>query len=411
MRFPIDVSGDGPAGVDRRVLAVISDEPTGVGYVRFFQPFQHLRGLGFELATLGASLTLTRSAAGYVPAEGLLDGASMLMFPQMVLSPTLPDGSRVDVLGPLCARAGDMGIPIVYSVDDHLEEIEPLNPCYEAITESGQNLRSILDLADAFIATTLELATVLTPRGKPVHVLPNAVDPARWIPRRRASGELRVGWAGSSSHVDDLLMVLPDLRELQRKIPFRFVLMGITHRPIEAEVREIRRIRKDLSPTRRARADAFLELSGMLRDIEHIHVPFRSLESYFATLPSLDLDIGICPLLDTPFNRGKSALKFYEYAMVGTMTVASAVPPYVDEVSVTVANEPGEWRRALEIHLVRADSRERELDAQRKFVLANRNIEKLRFAWADALHAILGQRPGIPSGISTVTTENRPQPV
>ena len=373
----------------RRALAVLDDQVTGVSYVRFHQPFEHLRDRGFELRTLSRTLTLTRTPRGYEPEAGILDGISMLLFPQMIAAPLLPDGSRLLLVEPLCEAARSRGIPVVYSVDDHLEEIETLNPSYEVIAGARPNLEALLHGADAFIVTTPTLEATLAPRERPVHVLPNAVDPSRWTPRPRGSGELRIGWAGSSCHIDDLLMVLPAIRELQRRVDFVFVLLGLTSRPLPVETREIRRNRRGFTPSQKARAEAFLELASLCRSIRHRHVVFGELGAYFSTLPSLDLDVGICPLLDTPFNRHKSALKFYEYAAAGTMTIASEVVPYLGEVSVTTPNEPAAWSDALERFLRDGGARDAELADQREFVFRERNIERLKDRWAAALLEIV----------------------
>jgi len=373
----------------RRVLGLIGGPLSGVGYVRFVQPFEQLRSRGFELATLPDSLRLTRGPGGYEPDPALLDGVSLLVFPQMVLAPVLADGSRVNVVRPLCAEARRRGIPIVYSVDDYLPEIEEHNPEYERIRGSHDNLRAILDEADAILATTEPLRESLAPLGKPVHLLPNAIDPARWRLRPRRADELRVGWAGSGSHLDDLRMLLPALRQLQRRVECRFVMLGLTDLPLGEQVRRIKRDRRGYTRAQRSRAERFLEVARQLRGLRHEHVPFRPMDRYFEALPALDLDLGVCPLLDAPFNRHKSAIKFYEYAATGTMTVASDVPSYRDEVSVTVPDDAGAWCDALE-HWLRDDrARDEELERQRAFVLEHRNIEKLADRWAGALESIL----------------------
>ena len=369
----------------RRALAVMDDVVTGVTYVRFHQPFEHLRERGFELGTLGASLTLTRTARGYEPDGKILDGVSTLIFPQMVAAPVLADGSRLLLVEPLGELARARGIPVVYSVDDYLEGVEALNPSYETIAGAPENLRALLDGADAFFVTTPVLAETLAPRGKPVHVLPNAVDPKRWKARPRAGGGLRVGWAGSSCHIDDLLMVLPAIRELQKRLDFVFVLLGLTSRPLDVEVREIRRNRGGFTPSQKDRAEAFLSLASEFRAIRHRHVLFSGIDAYFDSLSAADLDVGICPLLDTPFNRHKSALKFYEYAAAGTMTVASAVPPYLGEVTASSPNDAAAWADSLERWLRDAPARDAELARQRDFVLRERNIERLRDRWEQAL--------------------------
>jgi glycosyltransferase involved in cell wall biosynthesis len=318
-----------------------------------------------------------------------LDGVSVLMFPQMVASPTLPDGSRVHLIEPLCREARSRGIPIVYSVDDCLHEIEQQNPGYETVRASIRNLHTILEQTDAIIVTTDPLRDTLSRYGKPIHLLPNAVDPSHWEMRPRSSSVPRVGWSGSSSHLDDMLMVLPAIRALQQRIDCLFVVQGLTDLPLDEQIRQIRRGRRTFTPSQSETADRFLEVARRLGAIRHHHVPFTDTAAFFRLLPSLDLDLGICPLLDTAFNRHKSANKFYEYAVTGSATLASRVTPYRDEVSATVPNETAEWCDALERYLRDERARDEELERQREYVLAERNIERLRERWAAALTEIV----------------------
>jgi glycosyltransferase involved in cell wall biosynthesis len=384
----------GTSGAGRRmcrVLGVIGEPMNGVSYVRFFQPFDYLRADGFELRTLGESLSLRRGPRGYEVDGALLDGVAILIFPQMVASPTLSDGGRVNVVGPLCEEARRRGVKIVYSVDDYLPGIEKQNPGYEVFRRCAENLDTILDHCDAIIASTAPFRDSFSALGKPVYLLPNSVEPARWHERPRMSGELRVGWAGSSSHLDDLLMVVPAIRRLQQRIQCRLALLGLSDLPLGAQVEQIRIHRKNFSEAQTERAERFLELVGQLRCLDYEHIPFCRTDRFFGLLPSLDLDIGICPLLDTPFNRHKSANKFYEYAVTGSMTVASHVGPYIGEVSVTVPNEPALWCETLEHYLRNPAERERELDRQREFVMQERNIETFKDRWAACLREILGE--------------------
>ena len=374
----------------RRLLGVVGEPMNGVGYVRFEQPIRHLRDRGFELVTLGEQITLERTAEGYRPAPSLLDGIDAVVFPQMVASPQLADGMRLDLVGPICAQAVERGLPVIYSVDDDVGAVEESNPAFERMREFGDNVETILAHASAVFVTTDGLRRQFAGRGLPVFVLPNAIDPGRWRPRRRVADELHIGWAGSSSHVDDLLMVLPAIRRLQRRVDCRFVLQGLVARPLAEEAADVRGLLPQLSGSRRERASRFLELAGSLAELRHRHVPYTEMARYFEVLSGLDLDVGICPLRDTPFNRRKSALKFYEYAMCETLTVASAIPPYRDEVSITVRNEPDAWCDALQHWLPDRDRREVELARQRAFVLEQRDIGSMRHRWAEALEATLG---------------------
>jgi glycosyltransferase involved in cell wall biosynthesis len=247
----------------------------------------------------------------------------------------------------------------------------------------------LIERCDALFVTTPTLKDSLAKHRKPIHVLPNAIDPARWRLRPRDSGEMRIGWAGSGSHIEDLLLVLPAVEKLQRRIPFRFILQGLTNRPIAEEADDVKRLMGGFGPSQRTRAETFLELAGMLRRVRYVHVPYAELDVYFDLLPRSDLDIGLCPLADTPFNRHKSALKFYEYAACGTLTVASAVGPYRDEVSAVVPNEADAWHDVLELYVRDARRREFELERQRGFVFAERSIERLSAGWVQALRQTL----------------------
>jgi glycosyltransferase involved in cell wall biosynthesis len=377
----------------RRIFGFVGRPMTGVGYVRFVQPFAGLEELGYELVTLGENVTIRQGPDGFALDEAVLEEIDAVIFPQLVASPRLRDGSRIDLVGSTCRHAAAKGIKIIWSVDDYLPEIEERNPAYRRIRSSIDNIETIIEHADALLVTTPKLMETLSHTGKPIHLLPNAIDPARWRERLRVSTELRVGWAGSSSHIEDLLMVLPAIRKLQERIPFSFILQGIVERPIAEEAEAVRGMIGELSGPERETADAFLEMTGMLGDIRYAHLPFTSMDEYFDILPALDLDIGICPLADTPFNRHKSALKFYEYAVCGFMTVASAVTPYEDEPCVTTANDPGSWVETLERYLIDDERRELELLRQRAWVFAERNIERLRHDWADALETIIKPVP------------------
>src|SRR4029079_5850990 len=58
--------------------------------------------------------------------------------------------------------------------------------------------------------------------------------------------------------------------------------------------------------------------------------PFGSLADYLAFLQSLD--IGIAPLLPTAYNRGRSDVKFLEYAASGVAGIYARLDPYQHSV-------------------------------------------------------------------------------
>ncbi|MCP3980650.1 MAG: glycosyltransferase family 4 protein [bacterium] len=338
-----------PAG-PFHVLAAVARPMTGVEYQRFFQPFSHLAER-YVLSALGDRVD---------PDPGILDNVSLLLLPQCGTEPGAPLRSAARPIEMLCKAARLRRIPIVYSVDERFDPDDP---------------DELLSHADAILVTTHELRRSLVRFHKPIYVLPNAVDPFRWSPRPRTSRELRVGWSGSAARIDDLMLLLPAIRKLQRRREFRFVVQGLLDRPL---------VDCDCEP------EPLRDLCRQLSEVEHTHVPRVPTEQFFRVLPQLDLDLGLCPLLDTPADRRRSATRFYEYAVTGTMTIASRVTPYREEVSVTADNDVDGWCEAIERYLCDGTERERELERQRAYVLRERTIQRLKDRWLFALGEIQG---------------------
>jgi hypothetical protein len=87
--------------------------------------------------------------------------------------------------------------------------------------------------------------------------------------------------------------------------------------------------------------------------------------------------------VDDPFNRNKSCIKYYEYAMSGAITVASHVLPYSTEVPLTAKNNREAWM----VKIVSALETDREAMSrqQREWVLTHRNIEHNVALWEGVL--------------------------
>jgi glycosyltransferase involved in cell wall biosynthesis len=78
-------------------------------------------------------------------------------------------------------------------------------------------------------------------------------------------------------------------------------------------------------------------------------VPWRT---FVDSLSILQLDIGLAPLIDSRFNRGRSYTKFYDITRMGAVGIYTDVPPYSGFVragvdGVLVNNELEAWRLAI----------------------------------------------------------------
>jgi glycosyltransferase involved in cell wall biosynthesis len=242
------------------------------------------------------------------------------------------------------------GKKVVVDIDDNYLDLPPSNKVaaeFAAGKRKRTFLSTVLSLADAVAVSTeplrdrlvehfrssqgMELKTVL---------VPNMCDPADWdFPiAERPKDRFVIGYTGSHSHGDDLAMVLPAIREVMLRHPHVwFEILGV------------------IGPE-----NALQALRGFPQRLldRVVLVPatdtFREYPPHLLRLP---WHVGIAPLVDCPFSRCKSHIKWMEYAMAEVPTVASRVHPYshplcgretVEDGETGFLCRPGEWAAALE---------------------------------------------------------------
>lgn len=163
-----------------------------------------------------------------------------------------------------------------------------------------------------------------------VEVIPTGLDTGRYRPKRDydSPGPVRLVWIGSRSTLKRLIAFRPVLEQIGRAVA------GIMLRVI---------------------ADAKLDIPGLAVE----NVPWR-LETETDLLA--ESDIGIAPLPDTPYTRGKCGFKIAQYMAAGLPVVASPVGVNADYVrdgrTGFRAQSPDEWIERLQ--RLASDSRLRE---------------------------------------------------
>jgi hypothetical protein len=272
------------------------------------------------------------------------------------------------------SRARHYGVPIVYDMQDALDvpldcPVQPLIARYRPVVE-----RTLAEAALVSV-TTERLADALLPYrgGKPIAVHPNLVDPALFPRRPRASERVRIGWAGTSVHLGDLLPVLDAVIELQATHDFDFVCMGLCT-PAMTDLESWRSCCLEaFSP---AAAVACEAVASRLARVKHLSfMPYVPPDTYPAALAALDLDLGLAPLDVSPFNRCKSPVKFYEYALAGTLGLTSIVSPYADELPTRWMTPRRGWVRTISTLLALSSAERTErADAQREWVIGHRHV-------------------------------------
>jgi glycosyltransferase involved in cell wall biosynthesis len=239
---------------------------------------------------------------------------------------------------------------LVYDFDDALYATRP---------QTRDLLDEVLAKARLVITGNDELASYATARARRVAVVPTVVDTELYRPRQarsRRGDPVVIGWIGTAANLGYLDALRDTLGEIQREGPL----------PTEFRV-----------------------ISSRSPNWPDVDVSFRPWSLERAVEDIADLDIGIMPLSDTPWTRGKCGAKALEYMALGVSSIASPVgvmPQIVEHgKSGFLAGTPAEWRRYLE-RLVADASLRRELgDAGRERVAERYSVH----ATAPRLAALL----------------------
>ena len=278
------------------LLALTDRQEHADAFWRVVAPFRRLResGIDAEVCWLDADEMPTRPVAGRI----------------VVLQRVVVKGGEQASVRAWVDRLREAGaLAVVFEMDDDVISpayLEYLEACgglelvrRARLMEERQALEWAMQACDAVTVSTPPLAEVVRRyTSAPVHIVPNAID-AEWFAARLArspvwSDRLTIGWAGGRRPEADLEPMAVAWGRIARRYPdVRFLVAGWQPDCIYREVEDIDRI---------------------------IRVPWADLDEWPR---SMQVDIGCCPLADTPFNRCKSPIKAWEYALAGAAVVAS----------------------------------------------------------------------------------------
>ncbi len=277
------------------------------------------------------------------------------------------------------------GTRVLYDIDDDIWTIDPSNPSKKISNVFKDQYEGLMREADAITTPSKVLAKKIQKlcKGKKVFICPNAIDFDDYKERPHGHGDnLIIGYMGAASHWRDLSLVADVLEKLSEKYDFFFVLQGVVGGDLESEILTYSKIlNQNLQPEQNDYFRDAIAFWDKLKKIKMYHLPFFLPEINPTKLSMADLDIGLAPLEDNEFNRGKSCIKFYEYAAVGTPCLASDVEPYRSECTYLAKNTFNDWYNKLEKLIVDKEFRLKLAKEQQDWVKANRNIEKVALEW------------------------------
>ena len=204
---------------------------------------------------------------------------------------------------------------LVYDFDDavYLPYVSPSNR-YLAYLKFPWKTAALCRMAAAVMAGNTHLAEWARAHNSNVHVVPSTVSLRNYRPRPSRSDSVPpvIGWTGSHSSAQYLGLVEEPLRRLRKRVDFRLLLIGAGN----------------------------IQWPGL--DVECR--PWRR-ESEVEDL--WDMDVGIMPLPDEPWARGKCGMKAVQYMGAGLPAVVSPIGVNRDIVTPGFDGEhaagPNDW--------------------------------------------------------------------
>ena len=214
------------------------------------------------------------------------------------------------------------GVPMVLDIDDAIFLFYRNHPTLSRKIERVISRCSLVLAGNRYLS---RYAQQYNPRT--VH-FPTVVDTSRFIPSKGVSRSVPVvGWIGSPETVGYLREMSPVLDALRERVPFELLLIGATR----AGTNDVTVVEKPWSEA---------------TEVGHLG----------------DMDVGVMPLPDGDWSRGKCSLKLLQYMSCGVPAVSSprgsAPDIVVDGENGFLAESPSQWGERLERLLLSREVRE-----------------------------------------------------
>lgn len=215
--------------------------------------------------------------------------------------------------------AAASGVPLVYDFDDaiYLLNVSPANRGISWLKQPGKTA-GLVSLSRQVVAGNANLAAYASRFNPRVTILPTPIDTAFYTlkPRTNPGRPVVLGWVGSHSNLPYLRELDPVLQELARRRQFRLRVVGGAYALPGVEVESV---------------PWTLE-----RELEDLH----------------SFDVGLMPMPDNEWTRGKCGFKALQYMGVGLPAVAAPVGVNAEIIrhgeNGFLASSRQDWLAALE---------------------------------------------------------------
>lgn len=255
----------------------------------------------------------------------------------------------------------ESGAKIVYDFDDSiwLSNVSGANKNLEWLKDYKKT-SALIGIADLVIAGNQYLSDYARQYNENVVIIPTTIDTEEYVPAQLASSDrICIGWSGSRTTIQHFEFALPFITKLVAKYgdKVEFKVIGDHY------------------------DDPALHISGK---------PWE----YATEIADLSrFHIGIMPLPDDEWAKGKCGLKGLQYMALGIPTIMS--PVGVNSEIITnrengmLASTEDEWVDALSVLIDDAELRRRLGDAGRRTVIDRYSVESQKHRYLDYLVGLL----------------------
>lgn len=287
--------------------------PSPCGYIRLILPLDHLESGG----ELSVRIETSGSSSGPF--------GKVLILQRLAFK---NESTLIDVV----TAARQQSAWVIYDLDDDLLDLPTSHPERGHYRQYRPLIKRALSMADEVWASTPEIQAVVTPHCRTARVVKNSLDERLWAPIQRGEARppgMRILYFGTNGHGPDIEILREPLERLRAK-------WGESVSLDVAGVGDIRgRGWYHPLPVPANAGCSYPAFVSWLRSI------------------STSYDLGVVPLVDHPFNRGKSELKALDFGALGLPCVASNLPAVRRVITnghdgLLVGNTAQAWHGALE---------------------------------------------------------------
>jgi glycosyltransferase involved in cell wall biosynthesis len=247
----------------------------------------------------------------------------------------------------------------VYDFDDALQWDFGAGGVLRRLAPKAPKALAAVRHADRVIAGNAVLAEWASQHNRDVVVIPSCVahDAYRQKPDYELSDPPRLGWIGTPGNERYLKEIAPALHEIHRRVGARLTLIGTT-RPTLGDL------------------ETLIDREAWTEAGQHERLA--------------GFDVGIAPLPDEPYTRGKCGYKLLQYAAAGTPVVASPIGvnrQILTQLAMPAPEASDEWVDAI-VSILALPATAREAMGRR-----GREVVRLHYsydAWLSRWEAAVG---------------------